>query len=95
MEGIQFRPIDQSLRVRDQDLFAILEGIDDYSACVAKSNLEDRIAILPPPLLAHCSMVIAELGEMTCDRQSTWYLWYTAYVRDVGATQYLSSCQHR
>ena len=95
MEGIQFRPIDKSLRIRDQDLPAVFEGIDNHRARVAKSNLENRVAILPPPLFAHCRMVIAELGEVTCNWKSTWYLWYTAYVWDVGTTQYLSGCQHR
>ena len=72
----------------------MFEGIDDYSARVTKSNLEDRVSILPPPLLAYCSMVVAELGEMTCDWQSTWYFWYAANVWDVGASQYLYICQH-
>ena len=95
MEGVQFRPINQALRVRDQDLLAVFKGVDNYSARVAKLNLEDRVAIQPPPLLAHCRMVVAELGKMACNWKSTWYLWYPAYVWDVGATQYLSSCQHR
>jgi hypothetical protein len=41
MEGIQFWPIDQSLGIRHQDLFAVFKGVDNHCARVTKSDLED------------------------------------------------------
>jgi hypothetical protein len=35
-------------------------------------------------------MVVAELGEMTCDGKGTWYLRYTSNIRDVSAGQELA-----
>jgi hypothetical protein len=43
----------------DQHSLAVIEGIDDYCARIAKSNLKDGLLIFAPPLFADGGMVVA------------------------------------
>jgi N-acyl-L-homoserine lactone synthetase len=62
MEGIQLRSINEPLRIGNQDLLAVFIGIDNHSARITKPDLEDRVAVLAPPLFAYCSMVVTKLS---------------------------------
>lgn len=90
MESEQLGPINEALRILDQDILAVLEGAHNHRTCVSKADLENRIAVLAPPFLTHGCMVISELGQMSGYRKCSWDLGDAPYIGDVSASECLS-----
>lgn len=95
MEGIQGGTVNESLGVVDKHLLAVSKGIDDHGTGISKADLEDGMAVLAPPFLANCSMIIAELEKVACDRECAWDLWEVTDVGDVGASSDLDRISAR
>ena len=85
MESIECWSINNSRLMADKDALHVLERVEHDRSCVAQLDLEDRIAILLPPALTYCSVIIAELQQVTKKRNGPWYLWYTPNVRNVSS----------
>lgn len=61
MKGVEFWSVNDSGLVADEDSSDVFEGVEYYCSGVAETNLEDRVVVLPPPSLADCSVIFAEL----------------------------------
>jgi hypothetical protein len=44
----------------DKHFPGILEGVDHHGTGVAELDLKDGLAVLAPPFLANCSMILSE-----------------------------------
>lgn len=87
MKRVELRPVDERGLMSHEHFPAVFEGIDYNSARVSQPYLEDRPAVLPPPLLAGCSMVLAKPKQMACDWYSSRDLGQAFDVRDVCVSQ--------
>jgi hypothetical protein len=67
----------------EKHLSTIIKGIDYDSSGVAEFDLEDGIAILPPPTFANGGVIITEFEEMTKYGDCARNLRQTLDVRDV------------
>lgn len=83
-ERVQSRTIDDSGLMPDEHTPTVIEAVDNDSSCITKTYLEHRLLVLPPPLFAHCSVVISKLKQMPDDRLSVGYLEYAPNLRLVG-----------
>ena len=90
MKGVESRPINDSTLVANKHLPSILKRIDNDCTCIAEPDLEHRLAIPLPPLLAHRGMVITKLEQVTEQRNGARYLWYAFNFRDVCCERPLS-----
>jgi hypothetical protein len=67
----------------EKHLSTIIKGIDYDSSGVAEFDLEDGMAILPPPTFANGGVIITEFEEMAKDGDCAGNLRQTFDVRDV------------
>jgi len=69
--------------ISQQHFLAVIKGVDYNCSGVSQFYLEDRMAILTPPLFTNSGMIFAELEKMTKYWNSTGDFRQTFYVRNI------------
>lgn len=76
MECIKLGTIYHSIVMLDQDITASIKRVENHSSSISQLDLENRLVVLAPPLLAGRSVIFSEFQEVAEDRKCTWDLWY-------------------
>lgn len=84
MEGVKLRAVNDGRLVLYENISTVFKRVEDNGTSVAKTNLENGPAVLPPPLFACRRMVFAKLEKVAGNRNRTGNLGNALNVRDIG-----------